>query len=96
MINRIIVIVLGVLIALMVLSSTFYVVDQRRYAILFAFGEIDGAETGTAVRDAASMRPAAAQVVSIHSTSGRHCARWLSTLSLGTSNSDSPCSAQRL
>jgi modulator of FtsH protease HflC len=40
MINRIIVIVLGVLIALMVLSSTFYVVDQRRYAILFAFGEI--------------------------------------------------------
>jgi modulator of FtsH protease HflC len=40
MINRIIVVVLGVLIALMVLSSTFYVVDQRRYAILFAFGEI--------------------------------------------------------
>jgi membrane protease subunit HflC len=40
MINRIIVVVLGVLIVLMVLSSTFYVVDQRRYAILFAFGEI--------------------------------------------------------
>jgi membrane protease subunit HflC len=40
MINRIIVIVLGVLIALMILSSTFYIVDQRRYAILFAFGEI--------------------------------------------------------
>lgn len=40
MINRIIVVVLGVLIALMVLSSTFYVVDQRRFAILFAFGEI--------------------------------------------------------
>ena len=40
MINRIIVVVLGILIALMVLSSTFYVVDQRRYAILFALGEI--------------------------------------------------------
>jgi len=40
MINRIIVVVLGVLIALMFLSSTFYVVDQRRFAILFAFGEI--------------------------------------------------------
>ena len=40
MINRIVVIVLGVLIALMFLSSTFYVVDQRRFAILFAFGEI--------------------------------------------------------
>jgi membrane protease subunit HflC len=40
MINRIVVVVLGVLIALMILSSTFYVVDQRRYAILFAFGEI--------------------------------------------------------
>ena len=40
MINRIVVVVLGVLIVLMVLSSTFYVVDQRRYAILFAFGEI--------------------------------------------------------
>ncbi len=40
MINRIIVVVLGLLIALMILSSTFYVVDQRRYAILFAFGEI--------------------------------------------------------
>ncbi len=40
MINRLIVVVLGVLIALMILSSTFYVVDQRRYAILFAFGEI--------------------------------------------------------
>ena len=40
MINRLVVIVLGVLIALMILSSTFYVVDQRRYAILFAFGEI--------------------------------------------------------
>jgi membrane protease subunit HflC len=40
MINRIVVIVLGVLIVLMVLSSTFYVVDQRKYAILFAFGEI--------------------------------------------------------
>lgn len=40
MINRLIVVVLGVLIALMVLSSTFYVVDQRRYAILFGFGEI--------------------------------------------------------
>ncbi|MEO8938808.1 MAG: protease modulator HflC [Burkholderiaceae bacterium] len=38
--NRIVVIVLGILIALMILSSTFYVVDQRRYAILFAFGEI--------------------------------------------------------
>ncbi len=40
MINRLIVVVLGVLIALMILSSTFYVVDQRKYAILFAFGEI--------------------------------------------------------
>ena len=40
MINRVIVIVLGVVIALMVLSSTFYVVDQRKYAILFGFGEI--------------------------------------------------------
>ncbi len=40
MINRIIVVVLGVVIALMILSSTFYVVDQRRFAILFAFGEI--------------------------------------------------------
>ena len=40
MINRIVVVVLGVLIALMFLSSTFYVVDQRRYAILFGFGEI--------------------------------------------------------
>jgi len=40
MINRIVVVVLGVLIALMFLSSTFYVVDQRRFAILFAFGEI--------------------------------------------------------
>ena len=40
MINRIIVVVLGILIALMILSSTFYVVDQRRYAILFGFGEI--------------------------------------------------------
>jgi membrane protease subunit HflC len=40
MINRIIVVVLGILIVLMVLSSTFYVVDQRRFAILFAFGEI--------------------------------------------------------
>ncbi len=40
MINRIVVVVLGVLIALMILSSTFYVVDQRRFAILFAFGEI--------------------------------------------------------
>lgn len=40
MINRLVVIVLGVLIALMILSSTFYVVDQRKYAILFAFGEI--------------------------------------------------------
>ena len=40
MINRVIVVVLGVLIALMILSSTFYVVDQRRYAILFQFGEI--------------------------------------------------------
>ena len=40
MINRIVVIVLGALIALMILSSTFYVVDQRKYAILFAFGEI--------------------------------------------------------
>lgn len=40
MINRLIVVVLGMLIALMILSSTFYVVDQRRYAILFGFGEI--------------------------------------------------------
>jgi membrane protease subunit HflC len=40
MINRIVVVVLGVLIALMFLSSTFYVVDQRRYAILFGLGEI--------------------------------------------------------
>lgn len=40
MINRLIVVVLGVLIALMILSSTFYVVDQRRYALLFGFGEI--------------------------------------------------------
>ncbi len=40
MINRVIVVVLGVVIALMILSSTFYVVDQRKYAILFAFGEI--------------------------------------------------------
>lgn len=40
MINRIVVVVLGVLIALMFLSSTFYVVDQRRFAILFALGEI--------------------------------------------------------
>jgi len=32
--------VLGVLIALMILSSTFYVVDQRRFALLFQFGEI--------------------------------------------------------
>ena len=40
MINRIVVIVLGALIALMILSSTFYVVDQRKFAILFAFGEI--------------------------------------------------------
>jgi modulator of FtsH protease HflC len=40
MINRLVVVVLGILVALMILSSTFYVVDQRRYAILFAFGEI--------------------------------------------------------
>lgn len=40
MINRIVVIVLGALIVLMILSSTFYVVDQRKYAILFGFGEI--------------------------------------------------------
>ena len=40
MINRIIVVVLGIVILLMILSSTFYVVDQRRFAILFAFGEI--------------------------------------------------------
>ena len=40
MINRIVGIVLGALIALMILSSTFYIVDQRKYAILFGFGEI--------------------------------------------------------
>ena len=40
MINRLIVVVLGVLIVLIFLSSTFYVVDQRRYALLFRLGEI--------------------------------------------------------
>ena len=40
MINRLIVVVLGILIVLMILSSTFYVVDERRYALLFQFGEI--------------------------------------------------------
>jgi membrane protease subunit HflC len=40
MINRLVVAVLGVVIALMVLASTCYVVDQRKFAILFGFGEI--------------------------------------------------------
>jgi modulator of FtsH protease HflC len=40
MINRLIVVVLGVLIVLLILSSTFYVVDQRSFALLFAFGEV--------------------------------------------------------
>jgi modulator of FtsH protease HflC len=40
MINRLVVAVLGIVIVLMVLASTCYVVDQRRFAILFGFGEI--------------------------------------------------------
>lgn len=38
--NRIIPIVLGLLIALILFSSTVFVVDQRKYAIVFALGEI--------------------------------------------------------
>jgi len=40
MINRLIVVVLGVLILLIIVASTFYVVDQRKYALLFRLGEI--------------------------------------------------------
>ncbi len=38
--NRVIVAVIGAFIALMVLSSTIFLVNQRQYAILFAFGEV--------------------------------------------------------
>ena len=38
--NRFIVAVIGAFIALMVLSSTIFLVNQRQYAILFAFGEV--------------------------------------------------------
>ncbi len=38
--NRFIVAVIGTFIVLMVLSSTIFVVNQRQYAILFAFGEV--------------------------------------------------------
>ncbi|MES2117450.1 MAG: protease modulator HflC [Pseudomonadota bacterium] len=38
--NRIVTIVVGGFIALMLLSSTMFVVDQRRYAIVFALGEV--------------------------------------------------------
>ena len=57
MINRIIVVVLGVLIALMILSSTFYVVDQRRYAILFALRRDQGRDprAGPALQAAAAV-----------------------------------------
>ena len=38
--NRIVTIVIASFIALMILSSTVFVVDQRRYAIVFALGEV--------------------------------------------------------
>lgn len=38
--NRIMTIAISVLIALMLLSSTVFVVDQRKYAVVFALGEV--------------------------------------------------------
>ncbi|MES3026080.1 MAG: protease modulator HflC [Pseudomonadota bacterium] len=38
--NRIVTLVAGLFLAFMLLSSTLFVVDQRQYAIVFAFGEI--------------------------------------------------------
>ena len=40
MMNRTVSILIGVVVALLILSSTIFVVDQRRYAIVFALGEI--------------------------------------------------------
>lgn len=38
--NRLITIVIGGFVALMLLSSTMFVVDQRKYAIVFSFGQV--------------------------------------------------------
>jgi membrane protease subunit HflC len=40
--NRIITIFIAAFVALMILSSTVFVVDQKRYAILFSFGKVGG------------------------------------------------------